>query len=158
MSPGSGESSTPGTRPTQVLSGSRPKSLAVRPVRSVSSARSSSARPAPAAQVAVNAVMVSGCTPVPIILCGLSSSLDPVLLDVRREIAQGREDPAVVLVVGAQLEAVALGYLQRQFQGVDGIETQPGAEQWRGGIDLFGLDRLQVQRGDDHRGDVALQG
>src|SRR3954464_8920953 len=125
MSPGSGESSTPATRPTQVLSGSRPKSLAVSPVRPVSSARSSSARPAPAAQVAVNAVMLSGCTPVPVSLGGLPSSLDPVLLDVRREVAQGREDAAIVVVVGAQLEAVTLGDLQRQLQGVDGIQAQP---------------------------------
>src|SRR5690242_11321511 len=116
MSAGSGESSTPATRPTQVLSGSRPKSLGVRPVRPVSSARSSSARPAPAAHVAVKAVMLSGCTPVPVGL-GLTTtaaariagcaraarqpSLDPVLLDVRGEIAQRREDAAVVLVVRA---------------------------------------------------------
>ena len=35
-------------------------------MRPVSSARSSSARPAPAAQVAVKAVMQSGCTPDPV--------------------------------------------------------------------------------------------
>src|SRR3954467_6893158 len=139
MSPGSRESSTPGTRPTQVLSGSRPKSLAASPVRPVSSARSSSARPAPAAQVAVNAVMLSGCTPVPISLGGLSSSLDPVLLDVRREIAQGGEDAAVVPVIGAQREAIPAGNFQRQLQCVDRIETQAGAEQRGCGIDLFRL-------------------
>src|SRR3954464_9501143 len=142
MSPGSGESSTPATRPTQVLSGSRPKSLAVSPVRPVSSARSSSARPAPAAQVAVNAVMLSGCTPVPISLGGLSSSLDPVLLDVRREVAQRREDATVVLVVEAQLKAMPLGYLEGQLERVDGVEPQSGAEQRGRGIDLLGLDRL----------------
>ena len=98
-------------RPIHVASGSRPKSLTRRPERAARSARNSAARPAPAAQLAVNALMRSGCMrnfAQPRIM-----SLHPVLLDVHREVGQRGEDAAVVLVVGAQLEAISLG----DFQG-----------------------------------------
>src|SRR3954466_10303801 len=84
-------------------------------------------------------------------------SLRPVLFDVCGEIGQRREDAPVVFVVGAQLEAVSLGDLQRELQGIDGIEAQSGSEQRSGGVDVLGFDRFEIEGGDDHRCDVAFE-
>ena len=63
-----------------------------------------------------------------------------MLPDVRGERAQAAEDAAVVFVVGAQLEAIALGDRQGQFERVDGIQAQARAEQRLFRIDACGSD------------------
>jgi hypothetical protein len=45
-----------------------------------------------------------------------------------RQAAQVAEDLLVVLVVAAQLEAVALRDLERHFEDVDAVQAQPVAE------------------------------
>ena len=84
--------------------------------------------------------------------------LDAVTLDVSGERAQRAEDAHVVLVVRAQLEAVALGDLQRQLQRVDRIQTQAGLEQRRLRIDVRRRDAFEIQCGDDEFGKLALAG
>ena len=48
---------------------------------------------------------------------------------MRGEAAQALEDVVVVLVVGAQLEAIALRDLQRHLEDVDRVQSEPLAEQ-----------------------------
>src|SRR3546814_1834363 len=76
---------------------------------------------------------------------GLRRSGRLVLLDVRGQRAQRGEDPAVLVVVRTQLEAMALADRQRQFERVDRVQAQPRVEQRRFGIDRTGFDLLQVQ-------------
>src|SRR6185503_21112155 len=144
-----------------VFNGSRPKSLARSPERPARRESSSASRPAPAAQVAVNAVMQVGRTGRRRLspqCAARRASFHAMLFDVRGEIGQRGEDAAIVLVVGTQLEAITLRDLQRELERVDGVEAESRAEQRLRGIYLLGRDRLQVERRDDHRSDVALQG
>ena len=71
--------------------------------------------------------------------------------------AQRREDADVVLVVRTQLEAVALGDDQRQFEDVDRIEAEAFAEQRRVGVDVAGGD-VEIERADDQFGDFGQEG
>src|SRR3546814_5560056 len=70
---------------------------------------------------------------------GLRRSGRLVLLDVRGQRAQRGEDPAVLVVVRTQLEAVAPADRQRQFERVDRVQAQPRVEQRRFGIDRTGF-------------------
>ena len=79
-------------------------------------------------------------------------------LDVSGERAQRAEDALVVLVVGAELEAVALGDLQRQLQGVDGIQAESGLEQRGLRLDVRRRDAFEIERGHDEFGKLALAG
>ena len=60
-----------------------------------------------------------------------------MLLDVRRQRAQAAEDRAVVGIVRAQLETVALGHREREFERVDRVEAEVAAEQRGFRIDRF---------------------
>ena len=60
------------------------------------------------------------------------------------QVAQRGEDTDVVLVVRAQLKAVALGNDQRQFKDINRIEAQPVAEKRGVGVDLAGAQGLLV--------------
>src|SRR5690606_14387783 len=81
-----------------------------------------------------------------------------MLCDVRRQRPQRGEDAAVVLPVGAQLEAVAARRRQCQFQGVDGIQAQAVAEQRRFRVDRRRVQVLDVQRFDQQGGELAFGG
>ena len=80
----------------------------------------------------------------------------PVLRDVGGQRAQREEDLLVVLVVGAQLEAITLRHLQRQLEDVDRVEAQALAVQRRRRVDLR-RRQLQVERLHDHAGQFALE-
>src|ERR1041385_2281998 len=80
-----------------------------------------------------------------------------MLLNVLAQAAQGSEDLAVELVVGAQLHAVGLRDRQGDFQNVDRIQPQAFPVQRRGRIDFRGL-HLQIERGDDQLGQLELFG
>src|SRR5690606_2733667 len=79
-----------------------------------------------------------------------------VLLDMRRQCAQRREDAAVLVVVRTQLEAVALADGQRQLQRVDRVQAEPGIEQRRLGIDRFRRHVVQVEAFDQQLRELAL--
>src|ERR1700730_16941668 len=64
------------------------------------------------------------------------------------------EDTLVLLAVGAQLNAVLLGYHQRDFQDVDRVQAQTLAVQRLVRLDVGGRD-LQVQGLHDEAGDLA---
>ena len=72
------------------------------------------------------------------------------------EARQRLEDAHVVLVVGAQLEAIALRDDERDLEDVDRVEAEAFAVERRLGIDRLGSD-VEVQRLDQKRGDFALQ-
>src|SRR5678815_4139591 len=94
---------------------------------------------------------------VPELTCyAIRRSGDAMLLDVPGERAQRAEDTDVVLVIGAQLETVALGNFQRKLQRVDRVQRQPGLEQRRLGVDVRGRDALQVESGNDEFRELAL--
>src|SRR5487761_2193071 len=80
----------------------------------------------------------------------------PAFADVLGETGEGREDADVVLIVGAQLEAVALRNNQRHLENVDRIEAEAFAVQRRLRIDRFGSD-LQVEGLNEERGNLTLQ-
>ena len=82
----------------------------------------------------------------------------PPLLNVVRQGSQGRKDTLVVLVVGLELHPVALGHLERQFECIDGIETQSGTKQCSIRVDALRLDALEVQRGNDQFGKFRCSG
>ena len=67
--------------------------------------------------------------------------------------AQGAEDPAIIFIVGAKLQPVTLGYFQRKFQRIYGIEAETGPEQRGLGIDRICRNSLEVQGIDDELGD-----
>src|SRR5215813_6171035 len=75
---------------------------------------------------------------------------------MRRKGSQGTEDADVVLVVRAELKAVALGDFERHFERVDGVEPESGLEERRFGIDVLRSDAFQVERLDDEFGELAL--
>jgi len=77
-------------------------------------------------------------------------------LDVSGERAQRAEDAQIVLVVRAQLEAVALGDLQREFQGIDGIQGQARLEQRRLRIDIIRRHAFEIEGGNDEFSELAL--
>src|SRR5918998_4597545 len=79
----------------------------------------------------------------------------PVLLDVRGEVAERREDAVVPLVVGAQLDAVGLRDGQRDLEGVDGVEAEPLVEERRLGLDGLGR-HLEREGGDDEARHLEL--
>src|SRR3982074_2079026 len=66
--------------------------------------------------------------------------LSPVRGDVVGELAQRAKDPLVLLAVGAQLNAVLLGYDQRDFQNVDRVQAQTLAVQRLVRLDVGGGD------------------
>ena len=76
--------------------------------------------------------------------------------DMMREVAQRRENPLVLDVLGTYLETIPLGYGERDFEHVDGIEAERFAVQRCGGIEFVGGNR-QSQRSDDQRCEFALQ-
>src|SRR6187399_488786 len=77
--------------------------------------------------------------------------------DVLGEARQRFEDAHVVLVVGAHLEAIALRDDERDLEDVDRVEAEALAVERRLRVDRFGSD-VQIQRFDEERGDLALQG
>ena len=77
--------------------------------------------------------------------------------DVVGQARQRVEDAHVVLVVGAQLEAVALRDDERDLEDVDRIEAEAFAVERRLGVDRFRGD-VEVEGFDQQRGDLALQG
>jgi len=79
-------------------------------------------------------------------------------LDVGSEGAQRAEDAQIVLVVRAQLEAVAFGNLERQLQRVDRIQAEAGLEQRSLRLDVRGRDAFEIERGHDEFGKLALAG
>lgn len=87
-----------------------------------------------------------------------AGSSDPVLGYVRSQRPQRTENSDIVLVIRAQLKAIALGNLQRQFQRIDGIKAQSGFEQRRLRIDIRGSDAFQIQRGDNDFCELTLAG
>src|SRR5688572_6457372 len=107
---GSGSDSMPATRPMNVSSGDAVKSLRASPLRRVRRDSRIAPRPLPAAHEAVNAAMESGAA-------RMGESGGAVFLNVVRQRAQRGEDAAVLFVIRAELEAVALRDLQRQLQG-----------------------------------------
>src|SRR5439155_2268859 len=80
-----------------------------------------------------------------------------MLLNVLAQAAQGSEDLAGELVVGAQLDAVGLRDRQGDFQNIDRIQPHALPVQRGGRIDSRG-SRLQIERGDDQLGELELFG
>src|SRR5690606_7150578 len=78
--------------------------------------------------------------------------------DVRRERPQRGEDAPVLLVVRAQLEAVALADRQRELERVDRVQAKAGVEQRRLGVDGGGIDVVEVQGLDQEFGEFAFGG
>lgn len=72
-----------------------------------------------------------------------------MLFDVCRQFTQVRENTFVVGMIRAQLQPVAFRDGQRQFQRIDGIQSQPAPEQRRLRIDVVGRMAFQVQAVDD---------
>jgi hypothetical protein len=67
-------------------------------------------------------------------------------------------NPAVFLVFGAYLDAVALGDLERDLERVDRVEAKALAEQRGIGIDLFRRHVFEVQGRNDQFGKLAFCG
>src|SRR5690348_17352599 len=86
------------------------------------------------------------------------ASARPMPLDVLRERAERGEDAPVLLIVRAQLQTVALGYLERDLERVDRIEPETRAEQRRLGIDILRLDGFQIHCLDDQLRELTLCG
>ena len=76
--------------------------------------------------------------------------------DVLGEAAERREDPHVVLVVGAQLEAVALRDDERDLEDVDRVEAEAFAVELRGRHDV-GRCHLEIERFDQQHGQLVLE-
>ena len=86
----------------------------------------------------------------------LAHSAGTMLMDIPAQAAQRSEDLLVVGIVGAQLHSVALLHRHRDFQHVERVEPQPGAEQPFFRLDLFRSDALQVQGFDDQTSQFLL--
>src|SRR5687768_12361610 len=86
------------------------------------------------------------------------SSGRAVLLNVLRQRAQRREDATILFVVGAELKPIALGDLQRELEGIDGVEAETGAEQRRLRIDVGRRDTFEIDRGDDELSELGFRG
>lgn len=76
--------------------------------------------------------------------------------DVCSQRTQRSENTDVVLVVRPQLETVALGDLQREFQGIDGIQGQARLEQRRLRIDVIRRHAFEIEGGNDEFSELAL--
>lgn len=79
-----------------------------------------------------------------------------MLLNVVGQGAQRREDATILFIVGAQLKAIALGDFQRDFQRIDGVEAEAGAEQRRFRVNLFRAYPLEIDGRDDELGELTL--
>src|SRR5688572_12086278 len=81
----------------------------------------------------------------------------PVRLEVVAETPQRAEDPRVVLVVRAELDAVCLRDRERDLEHIDGIEPEALAVQRRRRAYFFGLN-VQLERRDDESRELELLG
>src|SRR5690606_8649303 len=119
---------------------------ATRPSRDSAAACASSGYAIAAAQRSANAARATAAP----------ASAGLVLLDMRGERAQRREDAAVVGAVRTQLEAVTLADGERKLERVDRVQSQAGVEQRRLRIDVAGGDAFQVQAFDQQLRQRAL--
>ena len=83
-------------------------------------------------------------------------SSSAIFLDVIRQGTERGKNAPVLFVIGAQLEAIALGDLQREFECVDGIEAEPGAEQGRFRVDVRRSNAFEIHGLNDEFGELAL--
>src|ERR1700683_455978 len=83
-------------------------------------------------------------------------SLHPLRCDILCEVAQRTKNLAILLAIGAQLDAILLGDDQRHLEDVDGIQPQTLAVQRRIGTDIARI-YFKIERLDNEACNFALE-